>query len=79
MCSSDLDVFGLATAFINQGVAAYIAPLWRINDTLAAQMAIDFYHTLLLNSASLGEALRFARLEAKKSAKIGRASCRERV
>ncbi len=62
------DVFGLATAFINQGVSAYIAPLWRINDTLAAQMAIDFYHALLLNSASLGEALRFARLEAKLSA-----------
>ncbi len=62
------DVFGLATAFIQQGVAAYIAPLWRINDSLAAQMAIDFYHALLLNSASLGEALRFARLEAKRQA-----------
>lgn len=62
------DVFGLATAFIQQGVAAYIAPLWRINDTLAAQMAVDFYHALLLNSASLGEALRFTRLEAKQQA-----------
>ncbi len=62
------DVFGLATAFIQQGIAAYIAPLWRINDTLAAQMAIDFYHALLLDSTSLGEALRFARLEAKQQA-----------
>lgn len=60
------DVFGLATAFINQGVAAYIAPLWDINDSLAAQMAIDFYHALLLNTASLGEALYFARQMAKQ-------------
>src|SRR5262249_32771111 len=26
------DVFGLATAFINQGVAAYIGPLWPLDD-----------------------------------------------
>ncbi len=60
------DVFGLATAFIHQGVAAYIAPLWDINDSLATQMAIDFYHALLLNTASLGEALFFARQTAKQ-------------
>ncbi len=62
------DVFGLATAFINQGVAAYIGPLWPVNDTMAAQMATDFYYALLLEHASLGEALRYARLEARRVA-----------
>lgn len=60
------DVFGLATAFINQGVAAYIAPLWLVNDEVAMQMAIDFYRALLLDRLSLGEALRQARVLAKQ-------------
>jgi CHAT domain-containing protein len=60
------DVFGLATAFINQGVAAYIGPLWPIDDGVALQMASDFYSALLLERASLGESLRFAKREAKR-------------
>ncbi len=59
------DVFGLATAFINQAVAAYIAPLWPVDDQVAAQLAVDFYRALLLDRASLGEALRFAKSMAK--------------
>ncbi|MFQ5577140.1 MAG: CHAT domain-containing protein, partial [Anaerolineae bacterium] len=59
------DVFGLATAFINQGVAAYIGPLWPIDDAVALQMAGDFYHTLLIEDRSLGEALHEARQQAK--------------
>ncbi|CBE69122.1 MAG: CHAT domain-containing protein [Candidatus Methylomirabilis oxygeniifera] len=59
------DVFGLATAFINQAVAAYIAPLWPVDDQAAAQLAVDFYRALLLDRASLGEALRFAKSMAK--------------
>lgn len=59
------DVFGLATAFITQGVAAYIAPLWPVDDEVATQLAIDFYRALLLDRLSLGEALRQARLLAK--------------
>jgi CHAT domain-containing protein len=61
------DVFGLATAFINQGVAAYIAPLWPIDDAVAAQLASDFYRTLLLERTSLGEALRLAKTMAKQA------------
>lgn len=60
------DVFGLATAFINQGVAAYIAPLWPVDDAVAAQLAVDFYRTLLLDRTSLGEALRSAKVIAKQ-------------
>ena len=60
------DVFGLATAFINQGVAAYIAPLWEVDDEVATQLAIDFYRGLLLDRLSLGEALREARVLAKQ-------------
>lgn len=59
------DVFGLATACINQGVAAYVAPLWPVQDTLAAELAADFYRELLLNRASVGEALRRAKVRAR--------------
>jgi CHAT domain/Clostripain family len=61
------DVFGLATACINQGVAAYVAPLWPVQDVLAAELAADFYRELLLNRASVGEALRRAKVRARGS------------
>lgn len=60
------DVFGLATAFINQGVAAYIAPLWPVNDTVATHLAVAFYGALLLQRTSLGEALRLAKTTMKE-------------
>jgi pimeloyl-ACP methyl ester carboxylesterase len=62
------NVFGLATAFINNGVAAYIAPLWPINDLLAQFIAIKFYSQLLCERATLGEALRRAKAEARRQA-----------
>ncbi len=58
------EVFGLATAFINQGVAAYIGPLWPIDDGIAVQMATDFYSALLMERTTLGEALLYAKREA---------------
>ncbi len=61
------NVFGLASAFINQGTAAYIAPLWPINDAVAQQIATDFYTSLLLDYTSLGEALRRAKQEARRA------------
>ncbi len=60
------DVFGLATAFINQGVSAYIAPLWPVNDLVAAQMALDFYRGLVMDRLSLGESLRQAKERVKQ-------------
>jgi hypothetical protein len=65
------DVFGLATACINQGVAAYVAPLWPVQDALAAELAADFYRELLLNRASVGEALRRAKVRARGTAGAG--------
>ena len=59
------NVFGLATAFINQGVAAYIAPLWPIDDLLAQYIALGFYRELLCERATLGEALRRAKAAAR--------------
>jgi CHAT domain-containing protein len=60
------DVFGLATAFINQAVTAYVAPLWPVDDAVAMQLAVDFYRALLLDRATLGEALRRAKVRAKQ-------------
>lgn len=60
------DVFGLASAFINQGVAAYIGPLWPVNDAMALQIATDFYRALLPGRLSLGEALRQAKQSARQ-------------
>src|SRR5262245_13358973 len=62
------NVFGLATAFINQGVAAYIAPLWPIDDLLAQHIALEFYRQLLCERATLGEALRRAKSSARRIA-----------
>ena len=60
------NVFGLATAFINQGVAAYIGPLWPIDDLLAQRIALEFYRQLLFERSTLGEALRCAKVDARQ-------------
>ena len=59
------NVYGLATAFINQGVAAYIAPLWPIDDLLAQHIALEFYQQLLCERVTLGEAVRRAKASAR--------------
>lgn len=59
---SPTDVSGLATACINQGVAAYIAPLWPVDDEIARWLAVGFYRELLRERFSIGESLRRARL-----------------
>ena len=43
-----------------------IAPLWPVDDAVAAQLAIDFYRALLLERLSLGESLHRAKLLAKQ-------------
>ena len=62
------NVFGLATAFINQGVAAYVGPLWPIDDLLAQHIALEFYQQLLSERRTLGEALRRAKVSARATA-----------
>ncbi|MCA9695548.1 MAG: CHAT domain-containing protein [Myxococcales bacterium] len=61
------DVFGLATACINQGVKAYVAPLWQISEVAGKSMAVAFYEELLLRSATLGVALQSARARTQQA------------
>jgi CHAT domain-containing protein len=62
------NVFGLATAFINQGVAAYIGPLWPIDDLMAQHIALNFYRHLLGERLTLGESLRRSKMSARQIA-----------
>jgi len=54
-------VYGMASAALSEGVAAYIAPLWKIPDIDATNLATLFYQALLLRRTSVGEALAIAR------------------
>jgi hypothetical protein len=54
-------VYGMASAALGEGVAAYIGPLWKIKDADAKNMAAAFYEALLMRRASLGDALSLAR------------------
>ncbi len=54
-------VYGMSSAALSQGVAAYVGPLWKISDTDAKNMAAAFYEALLIRRTSLGEALALAR------------------
>jgi len=54
-------VYGMASAALAEGVAAYIAPLWKIPDIDATNLATAFYQALLLRRTSVGEALAVAR------------------
>ena len=60
------NVYGLGTAFTNNGTTAYLGPLWPIGDFVAGQMATDFYKALLLERATIGEALYIAKRNAKQ-------------
>jgi hypothetical protein len=37
------DYAGMAAAFLHQGAAGVVAPLWSINDALARELALEFY------------------------------------
>lgn len=54
-------VYGMASAALGHGVAAYVGPLWRISEADAKNLAAAFYEALLLRRTSLGEALALAR------------------
>lgn len=58
-------VFGLASAFINHGVAAYLAPLFQVEDMLAQTIALHFYEQLVRERRTVGESLRRAKREAR--------------
>jgi hypothetical protein len=54
-------VYGMASAVLGQGVAAYVGPLWKIREADAKNLAAAFYEALLLRRTSVGEALALAR------------------
>ncbi|HWZ98412.1 MAG TPA: CHAT domain-containing protein [Candidatus Dormibacteraeota bacterium] len=63
-------VFGLPQAFLRMGATACIAPLWKVVDQSARDIAEDFYKSTLLGTAgnppmTLGEALRVIRAQWK--------------
>jgi hypothetical protein len=55
------DVHGIADVCIREGVSAFIAPLWKINDKSAQLLASEFYRALLINRTTVGVALQRAR------------------
>jgi hypothetical protein len=61
------DVFGLASAFLDHGVSVFVGPLWRIDDRVAARIAQVFYEQLLKERQTVGEALRIAKADAKRT------------
>jgi hypothetical protein len=64
-------VYGMASAALGQGVAAYVGPLWKIGESDAKNLAADFYEALLLRRTSVGEALAFARRRLKNERSAG--------
>jgi hypothetical protein len=59
-------LYGMASAALGRGVAAYVGPLWRLTETDAKNLAAAFYEALLLRRASIGEALALARRSVKR-------------
>ena len=68
-------IYGMASAALGQGVAAFVGPLWKISETDAKNLAAAFYEALLLRRTSLGEALALAR----RSVRIGQPDLDELV
>lgn len=52
---------GLAAAFVDLGVQAFVGPLWPVGDEASARISVLFYEALA-RGASVGEALREARV-----------------
>ena len=61
------DVFGLASAFLEHGVSGFVGPLWRIDDAIASEIARTFYMQLLKERQTVGESLRQAKAQAKRT------------
>lgn len=51
---------GWAQSFVRNGATAFLGSLWEVNDTLAAEFAVNFYRTLF-SGQTLGAALQSAR------------------
>ena len=47
-----------ALAFLLAGCRGFVAPLWKVNDEVAGQIAVDFYAAALAEGLPVGEAVR---------------------
>ncbi len=62
MASETLGAYGgLAAAFLNEGCRGFIAPLWKVNDKIAREIAVNFYKQALVKGDDVSEALRETR------------------
>ena len=52
---------GLAGAFLGDGARGFIAPLWKVNDDVAAQLALDFYRHTFDEGMTVGRAMQALR------------------
>ncbi len=57
---AQIDVYGLAQAFLFTGVRHYIGTFWRIEDNFSWEFAEEFYNQVV-SSRSIGAAVRLAR------------------
>jgi hypothetical protein len=49
---------GLAGAFLSEGCRGFLAPLWKVGDEAAHDVALDFYRHTIEDNLTAGEALR---------------------
>ena len=60
------DYAGLAAAFLKAGACAVVAPLWSVKDSIAKELALDFYERVR-NGEAPAEVLRSERAQAEQS------------
>jgi len=57
---------GIATLVLLGGAIGCLGPMWRIDDGLAKEFALEFYRQLLVKGMLIGEAVRRARLRLRE-------------
>ena len=55
------DYGGMAGAFLSEGARGFVAPLWSVDDTVAHDVALEFYRLTVDEGATVGEAMRTIR------------------
>jgi hypothetical protein len=58
-----MNVGGMVGAFLIEGARGFVAPLWKVNDVTARDIAIEFYRLTFGNRETVGEAMRQIRLK----------------
>lgn len=56
-----LDSGDFGATFTGDGAVGFVGPLWKVDDELASEIALDFYTAVLRDGQSAGEAMRACR------------------